>query len=75
MLNMPQFPPDQIEGMRRCFTMYVKLPKNRWDEIRKAETDGEVFDRLAEEYIENEWGGDPHGKIDADLAEAMRGLN
>ena len=36
-LNMPQFPQDQIEGMRRCFVLYVKLPKKRWPEIEKAE--------------------------------------
>ena len=37
MLQMPQYPPEQIEGMRRCFVIYVKLPKDRWPEISKAE--------------------------------------
>jgi radical SAM superfamily enzyme YgiQ (UPF0313 family) len=36
-LNMPQYSADQIEGMRRCFVLYVKLPKKRWPEIEKAE--------------------------------------
>ncbi len=36
-LNMPQYTPDQIEGMRRCFVLYVKLPKGRWPEIERAE--------------------------------------
>lgn len=37
MLNMPHFPPDAIEGLRRCFTLYVRMPKERWPEIGKAE--------------------------------------
>lgn len=37
MLNMPQFPPDEIEGLRRCFVLYTKMPKKYWPEIRKAE--------------------------------------
>lgn len=38
LLNMPQYPPDQIEGMRRCFVLYTKLPKSRWKEIEIAES-------------------------------------
>jgi radical SAM superfamily enzyme YgiQ (UPF0313 family) len=38
LLNMPQFTPEQIEGLRRCFILYVKFPKNRWDEIKLAES-------------------------------------
>jgi len=37
LLKMPQFPPEAIEGLRRCFMLYVKMPKDRWKEIRKAE--------------------------------------
>ncbi|MDO9034019.1 MAG: radical SAM protein [Methanoregula sp.] len=37
MLTMPKYPPDQIEGMRRCFVLYIKLPKERWPDIEKAE--------------------------------------
>ena len=37
LLNMPQFPPQAIEGLRRCFILYVKMPKNRWPEIQEAE--------------------------------------
>lgn len=37
LLRMPQYPPEQIEGMRRCFVLYVKMPKDRWPEIEKAE--------------------------------------
>lgn len=37
LLNMPQFPPEAIEGLRRCFVLYVKMPKKYWNKIRKAE--------------------------------------
>ena len=37
LLKMPQFPPEQIEGLRRCFVLYVKMPKSRWHEISLAE--------------------------------------
>lgn len=37
MLNMPQFSREVIEGIRRCFVLYVKMPKSRWPEIARAE--------------------------------------
>jgi len=37
MLTMPQFTQDEIEGLRRCFILYVKLPKEKWDQVRLAE--------------------------------------
>ena len=37
LLNMPQFPPAAIEGLRRCFTLYIRMPQSRWPDIRKAE--------------------------------------
>ncbi|MDD2914591.1 MAG: radical SAM protein [Gallionella sp.] len=37
MISMPHFTKDAIEGIRRCFVLYVKMPKERWPEIRKAE--------------------------------------
>ena len=38
MLDQPGFPKSEIEGIRRCFVLYVKMPKNRWSEIKKAES-------------------------------------
>lgn len=46
LLNMPQFPPEAIEGLRRCFVLYVKFPKNRWREIRQAEALTPKGDRI-----------------------------
>ncbi|MBF0320228.1 MAG: B12-binding domain-containing radical SAM protein [Nitrospirae bacterium] len=62
LLNMPQFTPAQIEGVRRCFVIYTKLPKSRWPEIEKAEKltpEGDAIwetlrDEVAEKYM-------PHG--------------
>jgi len=36
-LQMPEFPPDAIEGLRRCFVMYVRMPEKYWTNIQKAE--------------------------------------
>ncbi len=46
LLNMPQFPPHAIEGLRRCFILYVKMPKERWPDIKKAEKMTPEGDRL-----------------------------
>lgn len=37
-LNMPQFSAAEIEGLRRCFVPYVLLEKDRWPEIKLAES-------------------------------------
>lgn len=57
MLTMPQFSKEAIEGIRRCFVLYVKMPKERWPEIRKAEAltpeGDEVFRELKDECLAN----------------------
>lgn len=56
MLNMPQFPREAIEGIRRCFVLYVKMPKSRWAEIELAEAltpeGDEIFRALKDECRE-----------------------
>ncbi|MGO9013555.1 MAG: B12-binding domain-containing radical SAM protein [Dissulfurispiraceae bacterium] len=37
MISMPHFPKEAIEGIRRCFVLYAKMPKRRWKDIGKAE--------------------------------------
>lgn len=51
-LNMPQFPPEAIEGIRRCFILYVKMPKSRWPEIKMAEQLTPEGDRILSELRE-----------------------
>jgi radical SAM superfamily enzyme YgiQ (UPF0313 family) len=55
-LNMPQYPPEEIEGLVKCFVLYVKLPKNRWNDIRRAEANtpegNRIFAELRQECQE-----------------------
>ena len=55
-LNMPQFPKEMIQGLRRTFVLYVKMPKEYWPRIKKAErSDAEgdrEFDELRALYLE-----------------------
>ena len=46
---MPQYTPEQIEGIKRTFVLYVKFPKSRWGEIRKAEGNTPEADRIYNE--------------------------
>jgi len=56
MLDMPQYPIPEIEGLKKCFILYVKFPKSRWGEIRKAEANTcegkKIFQDLKEEFME-----------------------
>ena len=45
MLSMPNFPKEQIEGIRRCFVLYTKMPKSYWPKIREAEYLTDAGDR------------------------------
>ena len=55
MLNLPDFSPDQMKGLRRTFAMYVKFPKNRWKDIERAEKltyEGDkIWESLRQEYM------------------------
>ena len=48
-LNMPQFSQDEIKGLLETFVLYIKLPENRWQEIRNAERDSMLLKELREE--------------------------
>tara|TARA_B100000686_G_C16733675_1_gene942331 strand:+ start:127 stop:972 length:846 start_codon:yes stop_codon:yes gene_type:complete len=45
-LDMKQFPPHEIEGIKKCFVLYVKFPKSRWKEIQAAEPETDEGQRL-----------------------------
>jgi len=36
-LNMPQLSREEIRGLRRVFTLYARMPKEHWPQIKKAE--------------------------------------
>ena len=52
-LEMPDLTNETLRGLQRTFSMYVRFPRARWDEIRMAEDfspEGDkVFERLSEE--------------------------
>ena len=55
-------------GIKRCFNLYVKFPKNRWKEIARAEKDdaegNKILNFLHEEYLEKYDGLVLSSKID-----------
>ena len=56
MLVQKQYLPEEIEGLQKCFVLYVKLPKSRWKDVKRAESntpEGEkIFEELKQEYTE-----------------------
>ena len=56
MLVQEQYTPREIEGLQKCFVFYVKMPKSRWKDIKKAEENtpegSKIFEELREEYAE-----------------------
>ncbi|MBT5631634.1 MAG: B12-binding domain-containing radical SAM protein [Nitrospina sp.] len=75
MLNQEQYPPEEIEALQKCFVLYVKMPKNRWNDIKKAESstpEGQkIFQELKAECIDkymltikNQPNNEPHNVAD-----------
>jgi radical SAM superfamily enzyme YgiQ (UPF0313 family) len=71
-LFMPQYPPHEIEEIKKCFPLYVKFPKNRWKEIERAEKNDEegnrIYKNLKQEFLEKYMpkpDADPHGGLEA----------
>ena len=61
LLNMP--PPylsaDEIDQLMRTFVLYVHMNRQRWAEVRAAETDDEVLAALRSEYQASAWNDSP----------------
>ena len=53
-LDMPQFPRAEIGKIVKTFNMYVKFPKTRWPEIKKAEEDTPEGNKIYQE-LKNEF--------------------
>lgn len=45
-LNMPQFPPQEIKGLVRTFPLYVKMPESYFEKIKVAEQFNEEGDKM-----------------------------
>ena len=69
MSTIPQCPKKEVVKLRNTFSMYVKFPKDRWTEIKKAEEDPELHTKLSAEFIDIYWS-----HKDDDLREAVKGL-
>ena len=52
-MNMPMFPKEEISGLYRTFVLYMRLPKDRWPEIKVAEKftpeGNKMFEKLTAE--------------------------
>jgi len=55
-LDMPQFPPREVEDLARTFVLYCSLPRDRWPEIEKVEKlpqdHANLLDTLEHEFWE-----------------------
>jgi len=55
-LHMDQYPIEEIEGLKKTFVLYVRMPKSRWPDIRRAEPNtpegNRIFNDLRQEYME-----------------------
>jgi len=63
----------RMTRLRDVFAMYIKFPKDRWPEIKRAETDDKLRYELREEFVKTYWS-DSTAKIEDDIAEAAKGL-
>ena len=70
MLTMPQWDRDDISRLRTVFSMYVKFPRERWEEIKRAETDPELHARLSREFEETFWNSSD-AKIENDIEDHL----
>jgi radical SAM superfamily enzyme YgiQ (UPF0313 family) len=70
MLDQPQYSAEEVEGLQRCFVLYVGMPKSRWKDIVKAEKNtpegNRIFAELKEEYKRDYMNGSAGTKV-ADL--------
>ena len=56
MLTMPSISKEEISGILRTYSMYIKFPESRWDEIKIAEKSNKegdtMFKKLGKEFDE-----------------------
>ena len=75
MLDQKQYSADEVEGLQKCFVFYVKMPKDRWKDIERAEANTvegqKIFSELKEEYkdkylppLENSMKVESHNSAD-----------
>ena len=66
-LKMPAYSSEEIRGLRRCFAMYVRFPKDRWLEISEAEgltnSGDKKWEMLREEFVSTFYGKKPESEF------------
>ena len=80
LLDMPQFPRQQINGLLKTFNLYVKFPESSWPEIRKAEQETpeghRVYEKFRQEFMDKFWKAAPSTSFeDANNAPTASSLN
>jgi radical SAM superfamily enzyme YgiQ (UPF0313 family) len=55
-ISMHQYTPQEIKEVIRTFNMYVKFPRSRWKDIKKAEKENKegekIYNELKQEFLE-----------------------
>jgi anaerobic magnesium-protoporphyrin IX monomethyl ester cyclase len=55
-IDQQQYSADEVMGLRKCFVLYVSFPKERWEDIKRAEPDtpegNRIFAELKQEYMD-----------------------
>jgi len=55
-ISQRQYTAEEVMGLRKCFVLYVTFPKERWADIRRAESDtpegNRIFEELKQEYMD-----------------------
>lgn len=54
----PYIQPDEATKMVKAFSLYAYYPEERWDEVRRAEDDPALFDKLMSEYKKEFYPGE-----------------
>lgn len=49
-LDMPQFPREEIEKLYKTFYLYTKVPREKFRLVKQAETDDDILAELVGEY-------------------------
>ena len=73
-IDMPQFPRYEVNGLVKTFNMYVNFPESKWHHIEQAEKDTKegrrVFEDLREEFVSTFWSGNSEKNVSFEASAA-----
>lgn len=74
-LDMPQFPREEVNKLTKTFNMYVKFPESRWPDIKQAEEDTpegrKIYNELREEFVGRFFNKDSENFEDSAMGQPM----